>query len=273
MSQTSPERRPAEQRDLDSQAGESGKPDPWGVKRAENLLQTLQAVLSARVVVSPVGEITEVHVLASSGVSPKQVVRNVESALLAHLGIKVDHRKISVAQTAEVEPIEAGRNPDGPSEESVEKRAGEPVEPEPAVETPESLAKDAYAIFLATYTKVTELMEEGLDPADYASEFLARIEPVEQTGDLREFAEMELWFSAHFLDYASDLRLGRLVPRKVDPEVFVQDKRISAFDTLMTLAHHETMDEFLVAWRPPRPEYPALKALLARLRKLAGDGG
>lgn len=81
--------------------------DPWGVKRAENLLQSLQSVLSARVVVSPVGEIEEVHILASGGVSPKQTVRNVESALLAQLGIKIDHRKISVAQTAEVEPIEA----------------------------------------------------------------------------------------------------------------------------------------------------------------------
>ena len=107
MSQSSQERKPAQQYDLESQSVEAARPDPWGVKRAENLLQTLQAVLSARVVVSPVGEITEVHVLASSGVSPKQVVRNVESALLAHLGIKVDHRKISVAQTAEVEPIEA----------------------------------------------------------------------------------------------------------------------------------------------------------------------
>ena len=85
----------------------SGKPDPWGVKRAENLLQSLQNVLSARVVVSPVGEIIEVHILAQSGVAAKQVVRNVESALLAHLGIKVDHRKISVAQTADVQPIEA----------------------------------------------------------------------------------------------------------------------------------------------------------------------
>jgi len=106
LSQTSPERQPV-QFDRDHGEAETTKPDPWGVKRAENLLQTLQSVLSARVVVSPVGEITEVHVLASSGVSPKQVVRNVESALLAHLGIKVDHRKISVAQTAEVEPIEA----------------------------------------------------------------------------------------------------------------------------------------------------------------------
>ena len=34
-------------------------------------------------------------------------MRNIESALLAQLGLKVDHRKISIAQTAEVRPIEA----------------------------------------------------------------------------------------------------------------------------------------------------------------------
>jgi hypothetical protein len=82
-------------------------PDPWGVRRAENLLTTLEGVLSARVVTTPLGEVSEIHILASSGLSPKQVVRNVESALLAHLGLKVDHRKISVAQTADVRPIEA----------------------------------------------------------------------------------------------------------------------------------------------------------------------
>lgn len=82
-------------------------PDPWGVKRAENLITSLQGVLSARVVVSPIGEVIEVHVLTNAGIAPKQVVRNVESALLAQLGLKIDHRRISVAQTAEVKPIEA----------------------------------------------------------------------------------------------------------------------------------------------------------------------
>ena len=83
------------------------RPDPWGVKRAENLLTSLQGVLSARVEVSPVGEVNAVHILSQAGTAAKQVVRNVESALLAQLGLKVDHRKISVAQTAEVKPIEA----------------------------------------------------------------------------------------------------------------------------------------------------------------------
>lgn len=81
-------------------------PDPWGVRRAENLLTSLEGVLSARVVTTPLGEVSEVHVLAQAGLQPKQLVRNIESALLAQLGLKIDHRKISIAQTAEVRPID-----------------------------------------------------------------------------------------------------------------------------------------------------------------------
>ena len=82
-------------------------PDPWGVRRAENLLTSLEGVLSARVVTTPLGEVSEVHVLAQAGLQAKQLVRNIESALLAQLGLKVDHRKISIAQTADVKPLEA----------------------------------------------------------------------------------------------------------------------------------------------------------------------
>jgi hypothetical protein len=82
-------------------------PDPWGVRRAENLLTSLEGILSARVVTTPLGEVSEVHVLAQAGLQAKQLVRNIESALLAQLGLKIDHRKISIAQTAEMKPIEA----------------------------------------------------------------------------------------------------------------------------------------------------------------------
>jgi len=82
-------------------------PDPWGVRRAENLLTSLEGILSARVVTTPLGEVSEIHILAQSGLAPKQIVRNIESALLAQLGLRVDHRKISIAQTAEVQPLEA----------------------------------------------------------------------------------------------------------------------------------------------------------------------
>ncbi len=81
--------------------------DPWGMKRVENLITALTGILSARVVTTPLGEVSEVHVLTRSDMQPKQVVRNIESALMAQLGFKIDHRKISVAQTADVRPIQA----------------------------------------------------------------------------------------------------------------------------------------------------------------------
>ncbi len=80
-------------------------PAAWNLRRAEELIASLGGVLSARIVAGRTGEIEEVHVLTTSVVQPKQVVRNVESALMAQLGMKVDHRKISVAQTAEMKAI------------------------------------------------------------------------------------------------------------------------------------------------------------------------
>jgi hypothetical protein len=75
------------------------------VRRAEELIASLAGVLSTRIVADRTGAIDEIHVLTTSEVQAKQVVRNVESALMAQLGMKVDHRKISVAQTAEVKAI------------------------------------------------------------------------------------------------------------------------------------------------------------------------
>jgi hypothetical protein len=40
-------------------------------------------------------------VLTTAEYTPKQTVRNIESALIAHLGMRVDHRKISVASSSE----------------------------------------------------------------------------------------------------------------------------------------------------------------------------
>ena len=73
------------------------------IKRAEELLTTLPGVIAARIVASDNGAVDEIHVLTSADVTPKQTVRNIESALIAHLGMRVDHRKISVATTTEQE--------------------------------------------------------------------------------------------------------------------------------------------------------------------------
>lgn len=72
----------------------------WTIERAEELLGSLTGVVSVRIVAQPGGDIQEIHLLTTEEVSPKQTVRNVESALLAQLDLAVDHRKISVARTS-----------------------------------------------------------------------------------------------------------------------------------------------------------------------------
>jgi hypothetical protein len=73
----------------------------WSVARAEDLLRSLTGVVSARVITGSKGEIEEIHLLTTEQVGPKQTVRNVESALMAHMDLVIDHRRISVAQTRE----------------------------------------------------------------------------------------------------------------------------------------------------------------------------
>lgn len=75
--------------------------DPWGLRRVERLLQTVEGVDSLKIVADGSGGIDEIHVLSGAGLGAKQIVRNIESALLAQFGLQVDHRKISVAQVRE----------------------------------------------------------------------------------------------------------------------------------------------------------------------------
>jgi hypothetical protein len=69
------------------------------IQRAEELLGTLPGVISARIVAGSSGAVDEIHILTTTDVTPKQTVRNVESALIAHLGMRVSHKKISVAMS------------------------------------------------------------------------------------------------------------------------------------------------------------------------------
>lgn len=69
------------------------------LRRAEELIATLPGVISVRIVPGDSGAIDEIHVLTTDQVPPKNTVRNIESALIAQLGLRVNHRKISIATT------------------------------------------------------------------------------------------------------------------------------------------------------------------------------
>ncbi len=65
---------------------------------AERLLSNLPGVISAKINSDSNGEIVEIHLLTDNNKSPKQIVRDVESALFSGFNIEVDHKRISVAQ-------------------------------------------------------------------------------------------------------------------------------------------------------------------------------
>lgn len=73
-------------------------PDAVTISELEAALAEITEVRAARIVASPEGRIEEIHVLGLPGKSPKQLVRDVESCLIAGFGVMVDRRKISIAQ-------------------------------------------------------------------------------------------------------------------------------------------------------------------------------
>lgn len=75
---------------------ESNPTAGW-VERAESLILSLRDVTGVDIACEG-DDILEVNILATGDRPPKQIARDVRSALRAELRIEVDHRKISVAQ-------------------------------------------------------------------------------------------------------------------------------------------------------------------------------
>lgn len=70
----------------------------------EELVAQVPGVASCRVVTNDWGAIEELHVIGTLERHPKQISRDIQSALQAGLGLAVDHRKISIAQLHGLEP-------------------------------------------------------------------------------------------------------------------------------------------------------------------------
>ncbi|MBL0172733.1 MAG: hypothetical protein IPP90_18905 [Gemmatimonadaceae bacterium] len=62
-----------------------------------------------RIVPGDSGAIDEIHVLTTNEIVPKNMVRNIESALMAQLGLRINHRKVSIAQS--LDPVRAADMP------------------------------------------------------------------------------------------------------------------------------------------------------------------
>jgi L,D-transpeptidase YcbB len=114
---------------------------------------------------------------------------------------------------------------------------------------------------------------DGLDSKDYPSKQLAGLAAAKSTDDKRSLALVELFFSAAFLEYASDVKVGRFLPRKVDPNFFIEGRTIDQTAALKSLAGVDNLDRFFSAWQPSNPRYAALRSALAKYLALADKGG
>jgi murein L,D-transpeptidase YcbB/YkuD len=114
---------------------------------------------------------------------------------------------------------------------------------------------------------------DGLDPNDYPSKQLTTLSTTGSSTDKRDLAIIELHFSAAFLEYASDLKVGRFLPTKVDPNFFIESRTIDQLLALKNLAQTEAIERFFDDWQPASPRYAALRTVLAKYRALAAKGG
>jgi L,D-transpeptidase YcbB len=114
--------------------------------------------------------------------------------------------------------------------------------------------------------------DDGLDAKDYPGKQLAKLNAAGPSTDKRGLAIIELYFSAAFLEYASDLKVGRFLPNKVDPNFFIQGRTIDQLGALKGLAKAASLDQFLAGWQPQSTDYAGLRSALAAYRALAAKG-
>jgi hypothetical protein len=79
---------------------------PHLILEIETALSQVAEIRAARIVSSDEGVIQEIHVLADPSKSPKQLVRDIESTIMAQFGIPIDHKKVSIAQLGRESIIE-----------------------------------------------------------------------------------------------------------------------------------------------------------------------
>ena len=91
--------------------------------------------------------------------------------------------------------------------------------------------------------------------------------------DKRGLAIIELYFSAAFLEYASDLKVGRFLPSKIDPNFFIEGRALDQLSALKGLERADSIDHFFDKWQSPGRNYAALRIALAQHRAISAKGG
>lgn len=125
----------------------------------------------------------------------------------------------------------------------------------------------------AMITRMTAAALDGLKVTDFPVTHLRKLNNVAAQTDEAGRAIIELWFSTYFLKYAEQLKVGRVLPAKIDPNLYWQPKRINMTDALTAFGRTGDINRFFDAWQPSIPDYRRLRVLLLRYLSIAEDGG
>ncbi len=121
--------------------------------------------------------------------------------------------------------------------------------------------------------RLSEAADDGLVPADYHDELLARLEP--RLNSVSSFsAELALFdvaVSAGMLRYLRHVHMGRIDPRTIGFRLDVPRDQHDFAAMLRTAMAEQRVTSLADDLLPPLAQYRLLRAMLPRYRALAGD--
>lgn len=133
---------------------------PDTIARAEQAVGRIQGISSCRISTDPSGAITEVHVVASAKKPLKLIARDVETCLMAEMGIAVDYKKIGVVLLESSTAAER-------KERGITRAAGaeEPILELPVEEYPSRFAFQSVNLFISQESvhAEVELSRDGVE--------------------------------------------------------------------------------------------------------------
>ncbi|WP_373505833.1 murein L,D-transpeptidase [Aestuariivirga sp.] len=120
--------------------------------------------------------------------------------------------------------------------------------------------------------RLADAADDGLNPDDYPIDALIQLRDAIEPDDPEGAAAAELYYSAFFVAYATDLKIGRLTPGKVDSRLFRNRKTVDVLRMLTDLKKQQEPARFLSEFESKNPHYQSLKKMLALYRAMAEDG-
>jgi murein L,D-transpeptidase YcbB/YkuD len=112
--------------------------------------------------------------------------------------------------------------------------------------------------------------QEGLNPLHYHADAIERRIGSEQ---VTVQAELDLLIADAVMEYATDLRAGRLPPRSIAPELAAVPPQLDPVAVAKRARDEMNLVAFLTGFTPPHPQYAALRDALRHYRALASGGG